>query len=210
MKRVMMMLFAVVLLVGCSSPKSIDDSIKDGLAAPLPITHNHRKPLVNYYLPPSVGLKQSNAFSSLFMVRGNDVLMNLNIEHAISEMFEYESMSEKNKEIFDYTYSGTYMNDENNLRHFDIMIKSLSNNRSAMFIDNSDVGFITVVSVYDLPYVIETLITIMRSVNVDTPKVVAQYSNKDVKKAITIYSEFFERVPPETGTLEEMYNQLQP
>lgn len=210
MKKLWMLLVVLFVLVGCSSVKSIDDSIKDGLAAPLPITHNHRKQLINYYLPPSVGLKESNAFSSLLLVRGYDVLMNLNIEHAISETFEYDREVVFNVDIFDYKYSGTYLNAENDIRNFDVFLKSLDGSRSAMYIDNDDVQFISVINKLDLPYVIETLMSVMRSVEVDVPKIVAKYSNKDVKQMITIYSEFFERVPPETGTLEEMYGQLQP
>ncbi len=210
MKKLLMMLVVLLILIGCSSVKSIDDSIKDGLAAPLPITHNHRKQLISYYLPPSVGLKQSNAFSSLLLVRGYDVLMNLNIEHAISETFEYDRDIAFNVDIFDYNYSGTYLNSKNEIRNFDVFLKSLDGSRSAIYIDNDDVRFLSVINKLDLPFVIETLMSVMRSVEVDVPKIVAKYSNKDVKETITIYSEFFERIPPETGTLEEMYGQLQP
>lgn len=210
MKRFSLMLVVLLILVGCTQAKSVDESIKDGLAAPLPMTHNHRKPLVNYYLPPFVGLKQSNAFSSLLLVRGYDVLMNLNIEHAISETFEYDREHHLNLDIFDYKYTGTYLNSDNEMRNFVVLIKTLGETRRAIFIDNEDVQFISVVSELDLPYVIETLMSVMRSVEVDRPKIVAKYSNKDIKQTITIYSEFFERVPPETGTLEEMYGQLQP
>ena len=54
------------------------------------------------------------------------------------------------------------------------------------------------------------MIIILKSTEVFDDKVVLAYSNKQISKNSGTYSEFFEQVPPETGTLREMYDSINP
>ena len=66
------------------------------------------------------------------------------------------------------------------------------------------------ISTVDYEYVLSSMMTVMRSVDVAEKAVVAQYSNKEVIEYNSFHEEFFEQKIPESGSLIDMYNQLHP
>ena len=211
MKKIISILIISILLVGCGKEQSLESVVRSALARPLPVTTNHKKTYLKYYLPPSVGLLKTNENSSLILIDGNQVLMNLNIDSIVADTFNYNDTTKSTLEKdFEYQHSGTYYNRNNEEISFNIWVLKLNDGDFALYIDNREVQLISVVPKAQVSITLENMITILRSVEVDASKVVAAYSNKILKKDLIIYSEFFEQVPPETGTLEEMYKQLEP
>ena len=51
------------------------------------------KGLMSYYLQPSIGRKESNATNSVFVIDGNDVILNIDVSSIVSQKY-YASSSD--------------------------------------------------------------------------------------------------------------------
>lgn len=208
---------ALLLMTGCAnSSKSFDAVMNSALSSPLPIAANHSKNLYRYYVPPSVGVKSSNQNSTLFNIDNNEVMMNLNISQIVSsKYYEEGELEERNLTSLDfenilYSYSGSYFDTYSISRKLDVYVLRMSDDRVALLANNRLIDMIAVIPEASLPQVLESVLTILRSVEVDETRVVAAYSTKEIIDRDAIYSQFFEQVPPENGTLQDMYDRLNP
>ncbi|AMC93460.1 hypothetical protein AOC36_05545 [Erysipelothrix larvae] len=215
MKKVLItvLLAMVILLTGCQV-QSIESVIQSTLSSPLPSTTNHSKPMFRYYVPSTVGVKSSSQNSTLLNINGYDVLMNLSISQIISsEYYEADdaipALNLENFEVM-FQYTGAYYDAQSVSRNFHVDIIRLRDNTVSIILNNQLVDIIAVVSDTSLNLTLEHMITIMRSVDVDNDLVVATYSTKEIIDRDAIFSEFFEQVPPENGSLQDMYDRLNP
>ena len=91
-KRILAVLVALVVLSGCQVSK---DSLLDNLDAILDEATmtsissevNMNKGLMSYYLQPSIGRKESNATNSVFIMNGNDVILNIDVSSIVSQKY---------------------------------------------------------------------------------------------------------------------------
>lgn len=209
-KKLSVLMLTLLLLVGCNS-KSYTDSVQTSLAQPLSRASTHHKQMYRYYVPPSVGVKTTNQNSTIFLIENHEVLMNLSISDIVSKQYyEEEGSLDQAPLDVEFNYRGSYFDANKESQSFDMNIHRLSNDELAIFLDNHLVSMITVIPEVSASLVIETMITIMKSVDVNTEQVVATYSTKEIIEKDATFSEFFEQVPPETGTLQDMYEQMDP
>ena len=96
------------------------------------------------------------------------------------------------------------------MKSLHVRVYELDTGEFAIFADNDRIEMISVVNKANLNLNLETMIIILKSTEVDDDKVVTAYSNKEINENRGTYSEFFEQVPPETGTLKEMYDRINP
>lgn len=209
-KKLSVLILVSLVLVGCNS-KSYTEAVQTSLAQPLPKASTHHKQMYRYYVPPAVGIKTTNQNSTIFLIEGHDVLMNLSISDIVSKQYyEDENLADQSALDVEFNYRGSYFDAHQVSQSFDMNIHRLSNGELAIFLDNRLISMIAVIPEVSAPLVIETMITIMKSVDVNTEQVIATYSTKEIIEKDATFSEFFEQVPPETGTLQDMYEQMDP
>ncbi|HZJ86865.1 MAG TPA: hypothetical protein VFC75_01450 [Erysipelothrix sp.] len=209
MKKSVILLIFLLMLSGCQKT-TLDYGFVEGLSKPVPKSTNHTKDYLSYYLPPHVGLKESGANYSLLDVEGYDVLMRLSIEHIISEKFDYEKnlAKEISQEIL-FQDDASYIDIEDNSKTVHAIIYQLED-RYAILINNEEIEMMSLVPKTNVSITLESMVNILKTVVVNKDLVVSDYSSKEISTYESTYSEFFEQTPPETGTLKEMNEQLDP
>lgn len=209
MKRITVMLLILLILTACSE-KPLETGFMDGLSKPVAQSTNQKKHLLRYYLPPHAGIKASDTNSTIFTVEGFDVLMRLSVDKIVSENFEYASkntVETLEDPIFEDEVS--YIDIQNDAKKMSVRVYHL-NNQFAIFLSNVEIDMVALVPKTNVAITLETMVDVLKTVVIDKEEVVSAYSNKEISTYDSTYSEFFEQTPPETGTLKEMYEQLNP
>lgn len=210
MKKLGTLFIILFMLVGCSN-QNYTKSFETALKQPGALTTNHKKKLYSYYVPPHVGIKKSDVNSTIFMVEGKDVLMNLKVDRIVSENFDYDLDVKveinKNPSLVQEAH---YMDMQNKTKKMQLRIYLLDSGNHAIFLNNDEVEMVSVVDKTSLSITIFSMVNILRTVVVNKPEVIAAYSSKEISTYDATYSEFFEQTPPETGTIKEMYDRLNP
>ncbi len=209
MKKLSVLFLTLLLLVGCTNA-SIESTYFSGLSQALPVAANNTKPYYRYYLPPHVGVRAQDQTSSILMVDGHEILMNLMVQNIVSKTFEYEAVEKNIKKTPIFEEETTYIDLNGNSQNMNVRVYELNTGELAIFVDNQKIELVSVVLSSSVNITLETMIIILKSTEVFDDKVVLAYSNKQISKNSGTYSEFFEQVPPETGTLREMYDSINP
>lgn len=209
MKKLFSIFMILMLIAGCSEA-DLESAYRSGLSQALPTSTNHKKPYYRYYLPPHVGTRVQDDISSILMVDGYEVLMNLRVEYIVGEQFDYEVHQKESIKTPKFEDSTTYVDANDNMQSLNVRIYSLDDGNMAVFLDNNRIEMVSVVPEASLNLTLETMVIIIKSTEVNDSGVVAAYSNKEITTNSGTYSEFFEQVPPETGTLREMYDRINP
>lgn len=209
MKRITLMLFILLVLTACSE-RPLESGFNEGLSKPIAQSTNQKKQLMRYYLPPLAGVKDSDTNTTVFTVENYDVLMRMSIDKIVSENFEYET--KHTVETFEdalYEDEVSYIDIQNDTKKMNLRVYQLKD-QYALFLSNLEVDMIALVPKTHVAITLETMVDVLKTVVIDKEKVVSAYSNKEISTYDSTYSEFFEQTPPETGTLKEMYEQLNP
>lgn len=209
----MTLLAVLLMLSGCQAgPVNFDKILKQALSRPVPSGTNYTKPYLKYYLPPDAGVKTATQLGSLIEIEGNQILLNIKVSKVVAsqyEDFEEELTEIESNQIFYYD-SGQYIDNSNEQQEYQISVFQLKENRYATILENNDVELVTLLNSSNYEFVLEHMMTIIRSVQVEEEKIYLDYSNKEIIKDRTIHEDFFEHVVPEDGSLIDMYNQLHP
>lgn len=201
-----------MVLLGCSVTTNIDDIIKASLSRPLPVGANHSKSYFKYYLSPEFGVITSTPISTLIRVENTEVMLNLSVSEIVANRYYNEERIENriNDELDNVTrYTGTYLDANDVQRSFSLSVVQFENSK-ALVLENGLVDLIAIVNDSNMAYVLDAMIMIMRSVQVNEDLIVANYSNKETIEYNPIHEDFFEQTVPESGSLIDMYNQLNP
>lgn len=210
MKRISLLLILLILLTSCTS-NDLGAGFKAGLEKPNISSTNHKKPYYRYYVPPHVGVKKTDKTSSLLDIQGHQVLLSLSVDKIVSTKFDYEMSDDKVKiKEPDFQDSASYIDINDASHKMSIRIYKLKNKNYAIFLNNEQVEFTAIVPLSALKIATDTMVSMLKSVVVDTEKVVLAYSTKEISTYDSTYSEFFEQTPPEAGTIKDMYEQLNP
>lgn len=209
MKKIGLIVLCILLLSGCTSDKTTEDILQTSLGRPLPMGLNQNKGLFKYYISPDMGIKSSNNISSIIKIGDSDIMLRLNVSNIISKHYNdnLKFVFNDGKDV--KRYDGTYL-DKEDVRQFYVLYEIDLNDRKAIVLENESVALMGLVSSFEYEYVLSSMMTIMRSVDVSDKAVVAQYSNKEVIEYNSFHEEFFEQKIPESGSLIDMYNQLHP
>lgn len=212
MKKLSIILSIMLVLVGCSNRnEDYGAGFRSGLAKPNIQSTNHKKPYYRYYVPPHVGIKKSDRTSTLFSIEGQQVLMALSVDKIVSTKFNYklnENTINLEKPVFSEEASYIDIRDKSHM--MSIRIYKLKNEQFAVYLNNDQINLTAIVPKPNLKITVDTMVSILKTVIVDSEEVVRAYSNKEISTYDSTYSEFFEQTPPETGTIKDMYEQLNP
>lgn len=209
MKRISLMLLILFILTACTE-KTLETGFMDGISKPVAQSTNQKKRLLRYYLPPHAGIKNSDMNTTVFTVEGHDVLMRLSIDKIVSENFKYDTQNRVEvleDPIFEDEVS--YIDIQDDTKKMNVRVYKL-NELYAIFLSNFEIDMVALVPKTNVAITLETMVDVLKTVVINKKEVVSAYSNKEISTYDSTYSEFFEQTPPETGTLKEMYEQLNP
>lgn len=216
MKKLLISLIVIGLVSGCSAKNESDDLINRALAMPPVTGTNHSKGFLKYYLNPDMGIKASTQTSSLLMIDNTEVMMSINVSEILSNFYK----DDKEKEIMltemaveengsETRIEGMYLDQGDKQRSYTYLERDVGEH-VAITLSNGLVTLVTLVYPGQKNMMIPSLVSILRSTQVSEDLVVAQFSNKEVIHFDTIHKEFFEQEIPESGSLIDMYNQMNP
>lgn len=212
MRKFGLALLCLFMMSACSVNRDVDAIIKSSLSRPLPAGVNHTKTYMKYYLSPEFGIKASTDISTLIRVEDTEIMMNLNVSEIVANRYynDKERRLRVNDTLENVTRKeGSYLDANDVQRAFNLSVIALEGSQ-ALVLENGLVDLIAIVNDSNINYVLDAMIVIMRSVEVNEDSIVANYSNKEIIEYNTIHEDFFEQTVPEAGSLIDMYNQLNP
>lgn len=214
LKKLSVILVLLVLVSGCTAKKPDIKAIMNvAFKRPIPAGTNHNKSYFRYYLSPSTGLIESTQISSILLIEKTKIVLQLNVADIVERQYYSEEILRPHIILPDASpyqlLEGSYY-DRNNQEQYFVLAYKIMDNDSALVLKNQYVTLITVAANSAVDIVLESMFMIMRGVEVDSPKVVATFSNKEIIDYQSIEESFFELAVPESGSLIDMYNRLHP
>lgn len=212
-KILLIVLLMLPLNYGCSINAVNEDTIADKMqkatqeafSQPAANYQNMNKSLYQYYLPISIGKRESTPYSTVLICDNYEVLMSLNASSVIIDKYYASSVSADTmtydialySEVFTGTYSdGKSMNLSVNVFNF--------NDSYYLLVKTHYFSFLTNCQLTEMPTILKDVIAIARSAKIDQTAVLAAYSKKESinyqQETMTIFSQAI----PENGTLAEM------
>ncbi|WP_159521044.1 hypothetical protein [Erysipelothrix urinaevulpis] len=213
MRKILLVIASLALLTACQ-PKPVDfnKTMEESLARPLVSGTNHNKPFYKYYLPPNAGVKSGTQLASLIEVEKQQIMMNLKVSRVVASQHgdgEVNLVKPKNEKIV-FSEDNRYLDQEDIERSVLMSVYEFKDNNYMVMIENDFIEMISLVNQANYDFMVEQMIMILRSVQVEERRVFEAYSNKEIVQDSTIQTDFFEHVVPEDGNLIDMYNQLHP
>ena len=212
--RKLALIFLSLFVLSACKAEAIDfeGALKDSLSRPLAVSTNHNKPYFKYYLPPSVGVKVSTQLGSLLELDGIKIMMNLKVSQVVINQYEEvkEPIDRKEDDRLVFSGDGTYIDKSDDDWKYQMNVYELNENKYAVILENDYVELVSLASQENYDFLLEHMMSILRSVEVEEEKIFLAYSNKEIIEDKTIHEDFFEHAVPEDGSLIDMYNQMHP
>ena len=212
------LLILCLLLCGCtvseSHIKQRVDSVIELVSSEKPIEEtNMRKDYYDYFLPRNVGRRFSEQENSVFLLDNQTFYMNLDIAEVIISEYYDPMLSYQQKRYNEIMKIGTTMlsrngellNSSGEMRKYKVLLTRVETDNYFLFVQYGDVYFAALTPLASVEGLIYEMFKIGRSVRVDTDKVLATYSNKEVV-IITKQYDLFEKVFPENGVVYDVLN----
>ena len=146
------------------------------------------------------------------MYDGTEMMMSIKVSDIIYNYYkDQERVAQLSVENFDAgaTLEGMYL-DQNNQQHRYLYNEVEIGDKVAITLDNGFVSIVTMIYPAQKNTMVPAMMGILRSTQLDAKAVVSVYSNKEIIEYDTIHREFFEQEVPESGSLLDMYNQMNP
>ncbi len=205
--KVVKYLIIVLLLFGCASKdldlaNEVDKAIARVNETEAYKNHNHKKGLLSYYLPKDVGVKRSNQISTVMVVDNFEIFMALNVSEIMTEKLEKLNLDTSS---FVVIKSFETINNRNETIDNTVVIEQLADNQYLLYLKSEEMFFISSIPKASIESVLEKMLIVSRTVDVDKKKVIAQFSNKEEKNFEKEVIELFSESVPEEGFLKDIY-----
>ncbi len=211
-RRIIFILVFLVCLCGCQVSKdslltNLDTILDDATVSSISSKVNMNKGLMSYYLQPSIGRKESNATNSVFVINGNDVIMNIDVSSIVSQKYYASSSDIRAIGTFGnqiYEKKGVFISSTDLVRDYLYRLFEVSSEQYGIILQTSNIIMVAVVPLGDVYNVSSEMMTLIRGCRVDEEAVVSAYSQKEMINYQKETLDIFEKVYPEEGTLLEM------
>lgn len=213
LRKLAALLLSLLVLAGCQAEAvNFEASLKQSLSRPLAASTNHNKPYFKYYLPPNVGVKASTQQGSLLDLDGVKMMLNLKVSQVVIGQYDDKKESIKKPEDDRLVFSdfGAYIDKNEEEWQYTINVYQFKDNQYAIILENEYLELVSLASEENYEFILEHMMVILKSVEVEEEKIFAAYSNKEIIEDKAIHEDFFEHVIPEDGSLIDMYNQMHP
>ena len=187
-KRFLALLVALVVLSGCQVSKdtlveNLDAILDEATMTSISSEVNMNKGLMSYYLQPSIGRKESNATNSVFIMNGNDVILNIDVASIVSQKYyassgEIRDLGSLGTEI--YKKKGVFISSTDLIRDYQYRLFEVADDEYGILLQTSNVIMVAVVPLGDVYNVSSEMMTLIRGCRIDEEAVVAAYSQKEL------------------------------
>ncbi len=198
----------LVLLCGCSSNSSLDESLDsllnnvDSISTNRP---NNTLVYYSYYLPSDMGQEDGDDCVILSFL-DSKIIMSLNVKEIINNKY-YQSSYMQGSALFNqdyliYTKQDSYSTLSNQSKDYIYRLYKI-NESYVIELETSDLSFLAYgdSNIKDLS---RHLFIIAKSVNVDTDLVISAYSSKSVVDYQKKQIDLFDSIKPTTGSLSDL------
>ena len=215
MKKLLAVLAVLLMITGCSSQASETKNLKselDGVvSAALNITlpgvdsNNAHKVLYNYYLPRGVGREERNSTSNLFIIYGNRAILNLDIAGILSSSLYHEQGLREIEELAskDYEKAGILINSAGQEKPYRIVVKKLDEKDAYIITQTSEFMFTVTCPILETDETLYEMIKILRTCQVESEKVIAEYSVSNNASTGSKIIRLFNEILPESGYIRD-------
>ncbi len=211
-KKFLLILVTALLLVGCRAENDAQKILDKALALPPAQGTNQSKGILKYYLSPDMGVKASTQTSTLIVYDQVEMMLSIKVSDIVYNFYkEDEEGTALSAAMFDKgdSIDGVYL-DQNNKQERYVYNEVVIGDQIALTLDNGLVSIVSLIRPIQKESVLTAMMSILRSSQVKLEEVVSLYSNKEIIQYNTIHREFFEQEVPESGSLIDMYNQMNP
>ena len=210
-KKFLLILVTALLLVGCSAENDAQKILDKALALPPAQGTNQSKGILKYYLSPDMGVKASTQTSTLIVYDQVEMMLSIKVSDIVYNFYKEDEGTALSAAMFDIgdSIDGVYL-DQNNKQERYVYNEVVIDDQIALTLDNGLVSIVSLIRPIQKESVLTAMMSILRSSQVKLEEVVSLYSNKEIIQYNTIHREFFEQEVPESGSLIDMYNQMNP
>ncbi len=210
-KKFLLILVTTLLLVGCSAENDAQKILDKALALPPAQGTNQSKGILKYYLSPDMGVKASTQTSTLIVYDQVEMMLSIKVSDIVYNFYKEDEGTALSAAMFDKgdSIDGVYL-DQNNKQERYVYNEVVIGDQIALTLDNGLVSIVSLIRPIQKESVLTAMMSILRSSQVKLEEVVSLYSNKEIIQYNTIHREFFEQEVPESGSLIDMYNQMNP
>lgn len=206
--RKIKLVLVLFILMGCQSSKNIsfDDMLDltfDKVSLSIPSeNNNHKKDLFSYYLPHDVGILEANKISSVLVIDNVQVFMGINVSEIMSESDDFAVANENDFEAVKefITYNKNNKEVINN-----VVVEKLNDKDYLLYVKSDENFFLATLKKASIPNILEKILIIGRSIQVDKQAVILEFSNKETINYQQEVIELFTNSIPEEGFLNDIY-----
>ena len=210
-KKFLLILVTTLLLVGCRAENDAQKILDKALALPPAQGTNQSKGILKYYLSPDMGVKASTQTSTLIVYDQVEMMLSIKVSDIVYNFYKEDEGTALSAAMFGKgdSIDGVYL-DQNNKQERYVYNEVVIGDQIALTLDNGLVSIVSLIRPIQKESVLTAMMSILRSSQVKLEEVVSLYSNKEIIQYNTIHREFFEQEVPESGSLIDMYNQMNP
>lgn len=192
-------------LVGCSTQSSsieeiINKSVKEVSQAPLSVSNNYRKKMFTYHLPQDIGVLESNNISSVLLYGDSNIFMSVNVSEVMSEGARKLSGGTETLISKDFILPLRDNVEKSAVVH----VEQLGSDNYLVYFEVDDVFFLSVSPYANIENILERMLMIGRTLEVDKKMIISEFSNKETltykKEVIELFSDSI----PEDGMIQDI------
>ena len=211
MRKILALLVILLLLSGCtvqpadnrSLQNNLEKAVSSASTISLPSTYanNARKALYNYYLPRGVAREERDSTSNLFIIYGNTAIMTLDIAGVIaSNIYKTDGLRDVEELASrDYEKVGVMVNSAGRETPYRVVVKCLDSKEAYIMVQTTEFLFTVTCPIVEADETLYEMIKIVRTCQVETEKVLADYSPTDGSNSGAKIIRLFNEVLPESG-----------
>ena len=210
MKKIWIVLLLAAVCAGCSVNASslereLKTSIDEVLSTPSACLADNHKTLFSYYAEPRLGRKTSTATSNVFLLDGEEIVMNLDISTVINSKYYPEVSNLKQKTGDELVYlSGTYTDCHNESYEYALSVYQLANGKYYVDLQTQTVNFYSYLNYVMIEDAVIQMLKISRTVEINETEVISYYSSKPADEHEREQVNLFTEQISENGRLDEL------
>ena len=216
LRKLLVGLLILTILVGCNNIRLTEENlateltriIDQSITMRIPSSQNHHRTLFSYYIPPSTGRRASTDVSTVLIIGGYEVVMNLNVSAIIIERHHPEMISDSLSNLqlrnTTFNYSGHFIDFNRDVQEFSLYLNRLDDGNYLLLFNTRDFTYLTSVSLEALPFMVRQLFVIARTTRVNHDEVVAAFSKREIDVTERRIVRIYQAQIPVSGALAEM------
>ena len=215
MKKTLLTIGLILLLTGCTTltQNSVRSEISSRLSQArdleLTMVQNYNKASYSYYLPPSIGRRESNASSTVLISQNTNILMNLDIVSVLSDKFYAAETTDLlrtylQKSIPVYAKKGTYRSIDNKEVAYNATVFQVDNLNYLISLQTKYFLFSAIAPFPLAPQLFFDMMVVARTATVDTQEIILLFSNREIINYQKETLDIFSQLAPESGKVIDM------